>query len=544
MKKTVFLCLALILALCTLCSCAETGTSAPPELTAADFADGNHPRDAVYAAAFETKTVTLDALNIHFAASLFDAETSPDMAEQIAADAQTLQSLGKAQTRPVDVYLVVATTTGGPVVADGTLFCTAETVKNGGYLPYLASCLFDLTPWWQCVGLSQAAAGAEPPSAEKLAKQLKIYANQNRDTGLLSLAPCYFAPGLADENTRTLARAAALSLTEYLLDTQGMEEFLANGCDIAYRRGWLEKIGADLTLDGLDSPEVLGLTELPLTTAQDTPWLIQDDHFQMYVQQVDWMPDADAVYAYLRSFYTSLNQLYRYWEQEAPQFYAAFQQGELLRADITLHSGDYSSRASFNSAISAAPEDTLHELLHCWVFPEMPNENRWLCEGMTTYLSSLYYPSAGYTKLVDAFATDADADSLSTSMRLFRKDVIAAYEAQTGSRIARIYREQEPLVTLYHSIGNVICLHPEYKKTVEFPFAVWSVDKTGGSNSGYAGNQLSYAQAMVFTQYLIEQHGLDTMIQAVMDPLVYRELFPTEADFQAAYDAFLAQLTI
>ena len=44
---------------------AEGDPADPAHLSASDFVDGDHPRDEVYGASFQTRSVALDGLTIH-----------------------------------------------------------------------------------------------------------------------------------------------------------------------------------------------------------------------------------------------------------------------------------------------------------------------------------------------------------------------------------------------------------------------------------------------------------------------------------------------
>lgn len=143
---------------------------------------------------------------------------------------------------------------------------------------------------------------------------------------------------------------------------------------------------------------------------------------------------------------------------------------------------------------------------------------------------------------MDAIASDAYAVELSGPLRELRDEIAAVFEAMTGQDISQIYQMDQAISLIYQATGYAVCLHPEYKNVAGFPFATASVAEGFGADIAYAENSLSYAQAMVFTQYLVEKYGLDTIIEAEMDLDAYRALFPNTAAFQDEYDLFLGEL--
>ena len=56
----------------------------------------------------------------------------------------------------------------------------------------------------------------------------------------------------------------------------------------------------------------------------------------------------------------------------------------------------------------------------------------------------------------------------------------------------------------------------------------------------YPGNELSYLEAMLFTEWLVDKYGLDTVIWAEMDEEVYLDLFPSASAFENEFEEFWA----
>ena len=382
----------LIFSLMTLCSCGNSKPVDPAKLSADHFAEGNHPRDEEYSASFSTKSVALDGLNIHFAETIFDEAASPELAKQIAADYAALAKLDDSLAQPVDIYLVGETTTGHTVVTTSGLFCTSESVQDGTYRPFLTSCIFDLTPWWQCVGLSRTAFEEPAVSSDELADRLESYYANAKKPYLLTLSPLYFIEDFTDTETMDLAVQSAQSLTSYILSQNDVKSFLTDENNLDYRGVWLKELGVTVDTEHISSPEATYISTLPLITAKDISFVIEEHNFQLNLQSVDWMPTADDVSYFLLDFYNDVNQLYSYLEENAPKHYESLQQPDYRQITVSVFDSDTGghsfAKLDGSEAVVLAHADALHELTHCLIPVNDASEKRWLSEGLTTYLSA------------------------------------------------------------------------------------------------------------------------------------------------------------
>ena len=539
MGKRVLLFLLLIIAL-LLCLCACGGSTVVPEnLSASDFKATSRERDENYAAVLKTRAVQLGDLTVHIAENLFDEETSPGLAKQIAADHAALRDLGGALAGSAEVYVLRLTATGTPVVAGGELFCTLEQVESGDYRPYLAAAVFDRPSWWQCVGLSRTVFGAEAGS--DLAADLR----QSADTYLLSLFPSYFLEDFAGEETRALAARTAQALTEYILSETDLATFLADGNNVAYREAWLENIGVSAELDYLKSDAAAHVAGLPFSESRDFSLILTDMQFTLDLQSTDWLTTADEIYYFTLDFYQSLERLYSLLETEAPVYYAALQAGEIKYFYIKLYDSGYASgsstRADKGEAIVLDWPNALHEAVHCLI-PESMDEHYddWLSEGLATWLSAPYISVDAGRTFIDNFVKNADLAQLPEDARQFVETGWSVFRDLTGREAYEIYETDQPMYWLYQALTRAALLLPDSQ--VSMPFATQSIVNRRGFANPYPGNQLSYGKAMLFTDYLVERYGLDTVIAALTDGTAYHELFPDEAAFNTEYDRFLDQL--
>lgn len=543
-KKFSLLLVLLVLSLLTLCSCGSNKTVDPAKITSDNFTEGNHPRDEEYAASFQTKSVALDGMNIHFAETIFDETDSPELAKQIAADYAALAELDDSLAQPVDIYLVSETTTGHTVVTTSGLFCTPESVQDGTYRPFLTSCTFNLTPWWQCVGLSRTAFEEPAVSSDELADRLESYYANAEKPYLLTLSPLYFIEDFADTDTKDLAAQSAQSLTAYILSQNDVKSFLTDENTLDYRSEWLKELGVTVDTERISSPEAVHLSSVPMISDHKAPLIIEEHNFLLNLKSVDWMPTADDASFFVVDFYQSVKKLFSYLKENAPKHYETLQQPDYRQISVIILDDDARSYATPDGreAIVSAQKDALHEFTHCVIPAIDATEKRWLCEGLTTYLSAPFISYEAAPELVDPFANEDEIAKLPQKYLEPIEKIAARYKQVTGHDISEVYQTETPFYLICQAIGYEATFHPETFKDISLPMASMSVDKRVGVSSGYVGNQLSYVQSLVYVQYLVDKYGLDTIIEAEMDNNAYRELFPDAAAFQAGYDAFVAQI--
>lgn len=543
MGKRVLLLLLLTVLLVCLCACG--GTVVPENLSASDFRTATRERDENYAAVLKTRVVRLGDLTVHIAENLFDEETSPDLARQIAEDYAALRDLGGKLAGPAEVYVLRLTATGAPVAVGTELFCTLEQVESGGYRPYLAATVFDRPTWWQCVGLSRTVFGAEDDG--ELAADLR----QSGDAYLLSLFPGYFLEDFAGEETRTLAARTAQALTEYILSETDLTTFLTEGDNIAYRETWLERIGVPAELDYLKSDAAAQVAGLPFSESKDFPLILTDTQFTLDLQRTDWLATADEVYSFTLDFYQSLERLYSLLEAEAPVYYTSLQAGEIKHFYIKVYDSGYTSgssaRADKGEAVVADRPNALHEAVHCLI-PESSDEHYddWLSEGLATWLSAPYISIDAGGTFIDNFVKNVDLAQLPEDVGQIVETCWSVFEQLTGREAHEIYEmdapADRPMYWLYQALTRSVMLRADLD--VSIPFATQSIAARRGFANTYPGNRLSYGTAMMFTEYLVGRYGLDTVIAALMDGAVYYELFPDDRAFNEEFDRFLDALAI
>lgn len=130
------------------------------------------------------------------------------------------------------------------------MFCSVEHIKAREYQPYLVQASLLIKNMWQSVGLANYLFQEKDEQINSV-EELVNYYNKEENITTLSLLPSYFIEAFADENTIQIARQTSYLLTEYIIDTYGMEKFVLTDNLGQYRKKWLESLGVTTFIEQL-----------------------------------------------------------------------------------------------------------------------------------------------------------------------------------------------------------------------------------------------------------------------------------------------------
>lgn len=505
------------------------------ELSAADFVDGSHKRNEEYLAAFKTKGVSLDGISINFAADVFDEALSTEIAENILEIYYRMKTLSPEAASDVTVYIARITTTDRPVLLGNRLYISCSDAESGAFRPYLAGAVYGINEQWKRMGLGLLADGEKSETVS--ASELESYIQERESTGILSLHPCYFVEEFTDEPTRKLAMECSRALSEFIIRKYGFEAFVSDSGSNSRAR-WLESMGLDYDVSFLDSGAALLLDSMEFSELGDVDMLLAAEDFRLEVNCVDWLADAETIYGYLLDFSEQLLGFYTRLEAEAPEYYA-WLKDDNSKVTVKFRDRDYPTGSHAKilkaEAIITRGEDILHELCHALKRRSMNDENRWLCEGLTTYLTAPFIPYSAAPYWVDMVALDIAVDG-ATEMDYYFLDLTEYwFEKVNGCDISAVYNMEQPIYLIQQAMGYAAFFNPEIES---LRGATKSMNEQFEIKKYYPANKLSYFESMLFVDWLVEKYSLDTVIFAEMDADCYFELFPNAAAFEAEFAEF------
>jgi hypothetical protein len=165
--------------------------------------------------------------------------------------------------------------------------------------------------------------------------------------------------------------------------------------------------------------------------------------------------------------------------------------------------------------------DWLHETIHFLLERETGKDTAWTQEGMTTYLSCLtgqtFDGDDYYALLTLDYSKIADSPSKTIALQL-----VEYYHTHW------LQESYNPL-TYYRALGLFREAAEEAGAEDFRPIVVSCGERrnelSGGNFTEENGNELSYYQAMLVVDYLVEQHGLDAVLEAFFEDEDFPESF-------------------
>ena len=454
---------------------------------------------------FKTMTAHAGSCTISIQQTIFDPDQAAQLYSQITADESALTALLPAQQHTV--YIVDKLPAGLQCIGSA-VYCTAETVLDGSYRPWLAEAAYG-TQRWQSIGLAGLAFGSEPDAAALAA----WYADDAHDD-MLSLFPAYFVQEFASADELAMAEASAVSLAEYIAEQDGAAALLTAHVS-NYVPGWLASLGIERVhtdpYAGLLDGYTYGRNQFYALIATSP----KGDVFKMNPLSRDMHTPAQ-VRRTLCDLELAVDAMLDGVEQDAPEFYPI-----LLRnyeAPITYEFADSSYSLTYHDnrritigAATSIVHETAHMIAPCAVDRISRYMDTWKVEALAEYLTLTYHPSAAerataFSALLNGLPASADAPAA------------PSFEAA----LREIYLQYASMPATPQEVNMKLWYRADLLAARQHGIEVYTVSGTyAGAGSASLelmnGNELSYIEAEWFASYLIDQYGLDTFMHYCMD---------------------------
>ncbi len=506
-----------------------------------EFSEGTHAREEGYEVSFRTKYVVLDGLTLHMRESIFDENAARKAAEAVTKDYKKIKKVGKGLEDEIAVYLVDKTLSGNPQVTENKLYCTIEDIQSGEYRTCLTSASFQIPCLWKSIGLELHIFSM--PSSENIVKNgdLKSYYEEEENIPILSLLPVYFLEDFSDESDRNMAKSTALSFTEYVIEEVGLSEYLSMGNMDEYRKEWLQEIGlAEIP----DSFKINGDT-MKNFEIESYSIVIEHENCMFYLSPTDWLKEADDVYFLFADWVEGRNAILSDLEVREPDTYEIVSERmKEQRVDVYfINSDEPMSYALKNGSVYIADKsDIYHEVFHV-LLPGERDEEIWLEEGIITLLTM-----------------QIQSDYMGESKALFWEcitDKTFFYELSQEDKVfmnhvKEYYLEKAPIpmevtdlefTLVYEALGKITLKEPELSTSLNMAIIDVYQRRMGSLDNppGKGANRLTYPQAYVFSKYLAENYGLDTVVEVMIGRQTFEEAF--QGDFEEVFSEFVEEIS-
>lgn len=578
--RRITLFLAAILALCLLCGCtaddtpkttetaaaavetAPAETATEPSIDTLPIAPDRHEREEAYMAAFQTQRLSFGSVSLHMESRIYEEELLRSCAEIVRDDLTAAKRAAGEKPGDVTIYIVEKTTEGCPMTAGAELFCTVDDVQSGDYRPGLFGTAYGLPTQWQREGLTEFVFG-EANDAE-LKGYYSVYNRWNSALAAFCSA-LHLSPVLSDEKTVRAARNTARSLTAFLLETKDFSAFRAATDTTAVLPQWADALGLSVDSAALWLWKNAELAELRIRYEKNYVCVVQVKNFSFYLTDDCFLMDydghcSDALYYWLSIYFSGMDMVMDQLRAEAP---AAAEIAERKLAEpirFYFINGETTSSYSnpYRNEIYLTRYDVgWHETLHVLLTePTGSAEFGWINEGLAEHFSyraateyaSVSYISDGFDAYLEFFAEvsgrEANADDL-----VFHNSVRNIYEALRDPEIT----EGDDQEAYYRAYGiSSLLLDGVIERSQVRIMYDGSVASKRGQKCGMKqtdGNALSYPEAEILTEYLMETYGADAVIDAYLNAvpldkafgISYSELYKAaKAYYAERYGALLA----
>ncbi len=496
---------------------AEPAITPIPEIT-----EGVHASEEGYRAYFTTHAVRLGGLTVHIEDKLFSEDKLFALAETIGADLETVRAKTRAAETPASIYIVEKTLGGEPTVCGGNLFCSAEDVESGAYREALCGVFLGTDIPWKQIGLMNYAFGTADESG-----LAEFYLNEAHGTAA-SCAAVFFEPGVADAETVAAAKKTAASITAFVIEKSGFEAFRALESTADILPEWSEHIG-------LQAPPVLpdGNAEAALMTAERDPRylaVLRIGSVKLFVENDSFIAAADEIYRFVCFYFSGSKELIAHLKAVIPGTADIAEENLQKPIDIYLIPADSPSNFGNEQGIYLASEDAVwHELVHHILWVSQNDRNVWwereavaccLSDPVTTktlLMSEEEYFSA-YIRPWEESGEYTEEHARFFEKRLAVYRYLKERDGLCAEDIHDYHAFMYSLGLCYMLIPNQERYHTTigessliYLRTFIDPNATLTVGPPEEDSNG-----LTYSEATVLLEYLMDTYGTDTVMDDFM----------------------------
>lgn len=467
-----------------------------------DYQISEHPANELIPVTFTTQTVSTAQFDLHIQDSIFEEETGQELYDLILADYTALSTLLQAD-KHLDIY-VMEESLVDDVLLDGTsIYCTVKDVEKGYYQTALVNAYTGFSLPWKLAGVEGAVFGEELDLAA-----LQEYYSDEYNYRTLSLFPSYFFGVYTDHNTLETARDTAASLVNFIVAENGPGALYQPVSQTDYRQAWLESIGVSGTYQPVYD---LGfLDDMAFSSSEDYAMIFTSAN-RTYSFSDNFADSPTPMMYLLSNFNTGMENMMTYIEEEVPGYYAQIEPTWEAPIYYYFDGGLGRSYSEPSKTSLYFPNYSLSNSIYettLFLFPEPKGETQvWKSVGLAEYLfMRADVPDLGLYNYFSLSADDLTGNDATFLVTLQEYYLSKSDYPETLNDI------DNGLV--YEAMAMVALSNPLLD--IEYPrMATWSIAAyTNQENKylAYPGNSLTYPEAYLFTKYLVDTYGLESML--------------------------------
>ena len=462
---------------------------------------------------FETVQLASEYGTLYIQASSYTEEIGKEILQQFDTDVET--AVQRTGCGGADVLLCIADSATASYYADADeWYCSAQQIQSGAYRKRLLEELYDLHDYGTLVGLARAVYDPESTGAD-----FKAYYADEDHLSVLSLFAAYFIDDFTNRETVEMAECTAGEFVGYLLENGGLDRVIASPFSESDRNEWLRTIDVAAEYRNLYGTEFL--EDAIYRENYRYPLIMRHGVHQYNFLPLRSFATPVEVWKALSQYAEGMQTLWDHLAEYAPSACERIRTQWALPMTTSFTAVGESQEKHGGIVTVARPMDWLHETIHFLLERETGKDPAWTQEGMTTYLSCLtgqtFDGDNYYALLTLDYSKIADSPSKTIALQL-----VEYYHTHW------LQESYNPL-TYYRALGLFREAAEEAGAEDFRPIVVSCGERrnelSGGNFTEENGNELSYYQAMLVVDYLVEQHGLDAVLEAFFEDEDFPESF-------------------
>lgn len=544
-----FICLVMILAFLPGCNTyrgrsTDKVSISNVDVTALSFEEGWHHRDDYYPADFKTKETDLAYIHVAIATNSYDSidvnRTLQILQDDVVKIERFCEEIDKADFS-CKFYIVSDTILGIPQVADGDVFCTATSIEDGSYRGSLLRAVLGIDCMWKQVGLEELIF----PTVSISGKEAVEVVNENNLVEAASLFPLFYYDSIYEY--ADIAKKVAAIYSEWIIKNEGIHGFLDTKEYMMPK--YCETAGINVSGDIDVSPISFAYID------SNNKLMLMSETREFRFRNYEDILSATEIYKFISDYFLGEAQLIEIMRND-------------LKNDEKIVTDNFARNIFFEIDVSPntisdanAPSNTIylygigdldvvyHELVHVLLGS---TKHAWVSEGMAEYYASFVDTEYHYKKWWEQICTimnDLDSiyeQAMKDSAQWKKSQIEAEYTLMKRSK--RIYEEifhcdwdasNYNQYVFYESVGIACVLNSEIASQVTYGGVIGnSVSQAKGARESIETNpnSMNYPEAYLFTKYLIEGKGIDSIIAYYTEKKEFEEAFGDT--YQAVFPKF------
>lgn len=396
-----------------------------------------------------------------------------------------------------------------------TIFIPYDEIENDIYRQAVVYALTDIQTNWKLVGLAGVIFDTKVDY-----DALSAFYSDKDNMNTLSMCGVRFLEGWNREDNMEMASQTAIGLTEYLIHTDGFQGFLdGTGEDI--RRKWLSSL--DVTQE-YSEDQVSFFDTLYFNKSDVYDLVAYGDTADFYVIYYEGsLCDCESVENFISKVNVGSQVVNQYIYKHAKEKVNKTQIGNKIVCDVSMSEAAGSHAKKDRLYINIVnPYAVLHEYTHMILWGDSSNFDKiWVAEGVADYFSKIVCS--------DFFLAEKGKKNYYNSLKNELPDGVTTSDKNLYEWFHEVYEEMPSYEDFDMRLifDYTVLQAMENPKEWEGKGFVKSLKELGygDKSSDYVGSELSMAQAMSFSGYLIETYSLSKVIDYLVDDISIEECF-------------------